>query len=274
MNLPELEKIIQLFNKISDMDIAILDADYRNLVHGQSDTGFCSYIHKSPKCLDCCLASDIKNLREVTESKRLVKYTCPFGIYEAIAPVMKNGNVAAYLFLSMGLEESENVHSELSEKVLSVNPKANEEALKALIDRIPRYSKEKLDAFAEMLPIIAEYIEINDMMSDNNLSIAQMIKEYVKSNISKKITLADISYSLHCSTVTLTNHFKAEFGITIMEYVTEKRMNLARHFLLSGSYSVREIAEKCGYSDTEYFSKCFKAYYGDSPLVWKRKHQG
>lgn len=271
MNLPELEKIIQLFNKISDMDIAILDREYRNLVHGQSDTGFCSYIHKSPKCLECCIDSDIKKLREATESKKLIKYTCPFGIYEAMAPVIKNGEVVAYLFLSMGLEERENVHSHLTEKVLSVNPKANVEALKVAIDRIPKYSKEKLDAFAEMLPIIAEYIEINDMLSDNNLSVAQMVKEYVKYNISKKITLADISYSLHCSTVTLTNHFKAEYGITIMEYVTEKRMNLARHYLLSGSYSIREISEKCGFSDTEYFSKCFKNYYGDSPLVWKRK---
>lgn len=274
MNLPEIEKIIQLFNKMSDMDIAILDADYRNLVHGQSDTGFCSYIHKSPKCLECCLGSDIKNLRAANDGKKLIKYTCPFGIYEAIAPVMKNGEVTAYLFLSNGIEEREDIYSSLVEKVLEVNPKANPETLKTLIDRIPRYSEEKLDAFADMLPIIAEYIEINDMMSDNNLSIAQMVKEYVKSNISKKITLADISYSLHCSTVTLTNHFKAEYGITIMEYVNEKRMNLARHFLLSGSYTVREIAERCGYSDTEYFSKCFKTYYGDSPLVWKRKHQG
>ena len=42
MNLPEIEKIIQLFNKMSDMDIAILDADYRNLVHGQSDSALIS----------------------------------------------------------------------------------------------------------------------------------------------------------------------------------------------------------------------------------------
>ncbi len=272
MNLPEIEKLIQLFNKMSDMDIAILDADFRTLVHGKSDTSFCSHIHKDSKCLDICLDSDIKHLRYLTETKKLITYTCPFGVYEAMAPVMKNGEAVAYLFLSFGVEDREDIYSSMLESVLKVNPKQNKETLKKLIDRIPRYSKEKLDAFAQMLPIIAEYIEINDMMSDNNLSIAQMVKNYVKNNISKKITLADISYSLHCSTVTLTNHFKAEFGITIMEYVNEKRMNLARHFLLSGSYSVREIAEKCGYSDTEYFSKCFKNYYGDSPLIWKRKH--
>ena len=43
MNLPEIEKIIQLFNKMSDMDIAILDADYRNLVH-QSTSHFLNSI--------------------------------------------------------------------------------------------------------------------------------------------------------------------------------------------------------------------------------------
>lgn len=270
MNLPEMEKLVRLFNKITDMDIAILDPDFRNLVHGQANTSFCSYIHKAPKCLETCIESDVQNLRNVAKNKKLVKYICPFGLFEAMAPVIKNGEVIAYLFLSVGLEDIDNIEESIIERVLKIYPKANTEMLAEHIARLPKCSKEKLEAAAEMLLILAEYIELNDMMSDNNLSIAQMVKEYVKSNISKKITLADISYSLHCSTVTITNHFKAEFGITVMDYVTEKRMNLARHFLLSGSYSVREIAERCGYSDAEYFSKCFKTYYGDSPLVWKR----
>lgn len=270
MNLPEMEKVVRLFNKITDMDIAILDTDFRNLVHGQANTNFCSYIHKSPKCLETCIESDVRNLKNVAKNKKLIKYFCPFGLFEAMAPVVKNGDVIAFLFLSVGLEDKENIEDNIIERVLKIYPNANTKLLAEYIARTPKCSKEKLEAASEMLLILAEYIELNEMMSDNNLSIAQMVKEYVKDNIAKKITLADISYSLHCSTVTITNHFKAEFGLTVMEYVNEKRMNLARHFLLSESYSVKEIAERCGYSDAEYFSKRFKSYHGESPLVWKR----
>jgi AraC-like DNA-binding protein len=209
----------------------------------------------------------------VNENKKLVKYICPFGIYEAIAPIMKKNEVVAYLFLSMGIEDSEESLGVPLNNAKKIATNLNEAYIKLYVEKIPAYSREKLDACAEMLPIIAEYIENNNMLYDAKQSIGQMIKEYVKNNLDKKITLADLSYHLHCSTVTLTKHFKEEFGTTIMEYVTEKRMKLASKMLIEGSYSVHEIAEKCGFSDSEYFSRCFKSYFGESPLTWKNNHR-
>lgn len=273
LNLPQLEGILDNFHKITNLDIAIIDSEFRVLVRRHSGTEFCTYIHKNTKCLEKCIASDNIQMRFVNESKKLVKYICPFGIYEAIAPVMKNGDVVAYIFLSMGIEDKEGSSSVPFNNAVEVSNNFNEELLKKYIDKIPAYSIQKLDACAEMLPVIAEFIENNNLLYDAKQSIGQMIKDYVKNNIDKKITLADLSYSLHCSTVTLTKHFKEEFGITIMDYVTEKRMKMASKMLLEGSYSVHEIAEKCGFSDSEYFSRCFKSHYGLSPLAWKTQNR-
>ncbi len=273
LNLPQLEEILDNFHKITNLDIAIIDSAFRVLVRRHSGTEFCTYIHKNTKCLEKCIASDNIQMRCVNENKKLVKYICPFGIYEAIAPVMKNGEVIAYIFLSMGIEQNVGSSSIPLNNVLAVSENFNKEILKNYISKIPTYPCEKLDACAEMLPVIAEFIENNNLLYDAKQSIGQMIKDYVKNNIDKKITLADLSYSLHCSTVTLTKHFKEEFGITIMDYVTEKRMKLASKMLIEGSYSVHEIAEKCGFSDSEYFSRCFKGYYGKSPLAWKNQNR-
>ena len=108
-------------------------------------------------------------------------------------------------------------------------------------------------------------------MVDGDMTIGQLVKSYVKHNISRKITLSDISWNLHYSTVTLTEHFKKEFGITIMEYVMKKRMEKAVKLLLHSDLSIREIAEECGFSDNEYFSRCFKNYHGTSPIAWRKK---
>ncbi len=273
LNLPQLEEILNNFHKMTNLDIAIIDSAFRVLVRRHSGTEFCTYIHKNTKCLEKCIASDNLQMRYVNENKKLIKYICPFGIYEAIAPILKNGEVVAYIFLSMGIEEREDCCDIPFETAMAVSPNFNKEFLQNYINKIPVFSREKLDACAHMLPVIAEYIENNNMLYDAKQSIGQMIKDYIKNNIDKKITLADLSYSLHCSTVTLTKHFKEEFGITIMDYVTEKRMRLASKLLIEGSYSVHEIAEKCGFSDSEYFSRCFKSYYGESPLVWKNKNR-
>ncbi len=272
MDLPQLEELLDNFHKMTLLDIAIVDRDFRVLVRRHSGTEFCTYIHKHSKCLEKCLASDNIQMRSVNESKQLVTYTCPFGIYEAIAPIKKKEDVVAYLFLSMGIAEDAECPSFPTEAVLSIAPEMNNELLGKYVAKVPRYPRERLDACAQMLRILAEYIESNNMLSDAQQTIGQMIKDYVKKNIDKKITLSDLSYHLHCSTVTLTTHFKEEFGITIMDYVTEKRMRLAEKLLLEGSYSVHEIAEKCGFTDSEYFSRSFKSYHDVSPLTWKKQH--
>ena len=127
-----------------------------------------------------------------------------------------------------------------------------------------------LEAYADLLLIMAEYIEKNNLMSDNEQSLGQLIQSYVEKNLSGKITLADLSWNLHCSTVTLTEHFKREFGITIMQYVMQKRMEAAEAMLLKGTRSIGEIATTCGFLDMEYFSRTFKSIYGMSPSTWRR----
>ena len=268
MNLPELEELLDNYHKMTGLDIAIVDKDFRVLVRRHSGNEFCTYIHKNPRCLEMCIASDNIQLHKVNEEKKLVIYTCPFGILEAIAPIMQKGDVIAYLFLSMGVKD-EFSRGRIIEKVHTVADNLDYDLLLKYIDKIPDKSMGDFNASASMLPIIAGYIENNNMISDPRQTIGQMIKAYVKNNLNQKITLSDLSYSLHCSTVTLTTHFKQEFGMTIMDYVMDKRMYLAEKLLLENSYSVREIAEMCGFSDSEYFSRCFKSKHGVSPLGWK-----
>ena len=95
----------------------------------------------------------------------------------------------------------------------------------------------------------------------------------MKNNLTRKLTLADIAWNLHCSTVTLTEHFKAEFGITIMDYVTKKRMELAEKILLATDEPLREVSSRVGFSDVEYFSRTFKRYHGTSPAAWRKTNK-
>ena len=65
--------------------------------------------------------------------------------------------------------------------------------------------------------------------------------------------------------------FRREVGQTPLEYLTARRMSLARELLLSGvtnrysNYTVSQVAEMCGYAEALYFSRVFKKYYGVPP---------
>ena len=62
--------------------------------------------------------------------------------------------------------------------------------------------------------------------------------------------------------------FKAMLGISPLQYVRKTRIDNAKQLILTGRYSVAEIANMCGYSDTYQFSKQFKNQTGLSPTIY------
>ena len=268
-----IEDILQSFYEISGMDVAIVNSKNKIIARRYSGALYCSHIHRSQKCMDICLESDRCGLERACESRDLYMYKCPFGIYEALMPIYKNDEIVAYVFVGMGIEDTDESRAELMNNALDISPNLNKAQLERSIRDLPKFSKEKIDAFASLLPLIAEYIETNNLLADTDMTVGQLIKTYVKNNLANKITLSDLSWQLHCSTVTLTEHFKKEYGMTIMDYIMKKRMEKARRLLANSELSIREVAEECGFSDNEYFSRCFKESHGMSPTAWKKSQK-
>jgi len=66
----------------------------------------------------------------------------------------------------------------------------------------------------------------------------------------------------------LKKMFKRETGLTPLQYLTNKRLEIAAGTLstyLAGSRNVSETARMCGFADPLYFSRLFKKKYGVSP---------
>ncbi len=71
------------------------------------------------------------------------------------------------------------------------------------------------------------------------------------------------------SEVYLRRLFLAAFGVSPKEYIIQKRIEYARSLLLSGDFSVSEVALMTGYSEPCHFSREFKARTGVSPKAYK-----
>ena len=63
----------------------------------------------------------------------------------------------------------------------------------------------------------------------------------------------------------LSTLFSRETHITLTAYINNFRMQKAKELLLSQSPSVQNTASLCGFTDSGYFSKCFRKFYGISP---------
>ena len=269
MNKTAIDGILRDFYTVSKMDVSLVNADFHTVsVFRDRDGGLCSFIQKDKKIRDACRVSDIERLDEVKKSCEATVYTCPCGIVEVIVPVIREGGIIAYLFCSMGVLEDE--RESVVERVSKISGEISSNELSRVMKCGRILTNDEISAYLSILKIVAEHIarDTSPMVSDE--SIGKLIKYYVKNNLDRKITLSDIALSLHCSTVTLTEHFKSEFGITIMEYVTKKRMEFAEKLLLTTDEPLREIATMSGFADVEYFSRTFKKHYGASPASWRK----
>lgn len=266
MSAGSLDKIVSDYYTISRMDISIVDRDFRSLSIRRGKDDLCSLLHRDRGAVDRCKESDIEQLSYVKEMHSPMLYSCPFGITEAIVPIIRDGESIGYIISTVGIRSS----SEDDIKALCSDLSIRSDHIDRMIDSSRKVTDEEISSHFNMLQILADYIANDQSLINENESIGRLIKKFIKGNIAGKLTLNELARNLHCSTVTLTEHFKREFGITINEYITSKRMEHSERLMLSTDKPLREIATLSGFADVEYFSRTFKKHHGISPALWRK----
>ena len=67
----------------------------------------------------------------------------------------------------------------------------------------------------------------------------------------------------------LSSLFKKETGTTITDYINSTRIRQALILLNTSSLPIGEVASRCGFLDSNYFSRIFKKQLGLSPREYR-----
>jgi len=67
--------------------------------------------------------------------------------------------------------------------------------------------------------------------------------------------------------------FKREVGVSFVQYLTAMRMTRAKELLVKSEGKTYEIAQAVGFSESNYFSFCFKRYEGVSPSQYRQANR-
>lgn len=98
-------------------------------------------------------------------------------------------------------------------------------------------------------------------------------KEYFDNNYMTINSVEEVCEKLKINKYYLTHIFKEKLSMPPIRYLQYKRLEKARSLIISG-VAIKEVAERCGYSDTCYFCKVFKKNIGMSPLQYRRSQSG
>lgn len=109
------------------------------------------------------------------------------------------------------------------------------------------------------------------------------LQQLMLDNLHVDHTVTSLAERVHMSARNLSRLFAKECGITPMTFLANARIDAARRFLEATDLSLREIAQRCGFEDTDGFRRTFHrrlqinpADYRDrfrskKPLVEKKK---
>ncbi len=93
--------------------------------------------------------------------------------------------------------------------------------------------------------------------------------EYVETHFKEGITLEKTAEVLNITPEYLSTLFKREMGMNFSVFLKEFRMKQAKRLLKSTNLKIYEIAQECGYSNSNYFTKVFKEVTGISPAEYR-----
>lgn len=94
--------------------------------------------------------------------------------------------------------------------------------------------------------------------------------EYIENHIKEKLLISDICRAAGTNASSLNFRFRREFGTSVGRYITDKRIKRAMHLLVSTTYGLSEIAQRCGFDNVYYFSNAFKKSVGVSPSAYRK----
>jgi AraC-like DNA-binding protein/mannose-6-phosphate isomerase-like protein (cupin superfamily) len=95
------------------------------------------------------------------------------------------------------------------------------------------------------------------------------ILSYIEQNYMNQITLDDISEHIHLCESECTRLFKRHMNTTLFSFLQEYRIERSLEYL-NTKESISSIAEKTGFSDSNYYSKVFSKIKGCSPREYRK----
>lgn len=123
---------------------------------------------------------------------------------------------------------------------------------------------------------LVKLLDIGNKFSSSSSSLdakISVILSYINENIYLDFSLDDLSKSISISKYHMCRIFKDNFGITIGNFILQKRLAIAKQLLLESNYSISKISNELSFSSCSVFSRSFTKSIGCTPSQYRGKYK-
>lgn len=92
-----------------------------------------------------------------------------------------------------------------------------------------------------------------------------------RENLGQPIGLDELAAAASMSRRTFTRHFRSRTGTTVLDWLTQQRLDQARTMLESSNAGIEEIAGSCGFGSSAAFRQHFRSAFGNTPSRYREE---
>lgn len=134
-----------------------------------------------------------------------------------------------------------------------------------IIDR--SYPMTGVSALKNLIQYIIETAESSEKREKT--SSFDLIRVYIENNYSEDLTREVVATHFHITPSHLSFIFKSKGHTKFIDYVNGVRLTHAKKLLQHHDLTVKEISNKCGFKDANYFSRVFKKQNKYTPKEYR-----
>lgn len=272
-NYERLLRLITNLLTLTDIRANIFDVNGNDIcLNPVNHKAFCRLINSAPGGCSRCQECDAMAVRKSAEQRGPYLYRCHAGVCDAVLPVIDGGMPVAYLVFGQLLDDSPIEEQWAAARAKLDWYEGDMEELRKAFFSLRQYSAEELDAYMEILKALSSYILLEGMIRTAERTDAQRLERYLDTHYMEKLSLQSISSDLYIGRTKLCALAKQlSGGKTLTHMIAQRRVDAAKTMLLQGSAPISVVAERCGFSDYNYFTKIFKSLTGCTPSAYRKQ---
>lgn len=118
-----------------------------------------------------------------------------------------------------------------------------------------------------------EYVLYSEIPYTSYSKHVQKAKDFIDHHYADPLSLRYVASKIYLNPTYLGYLFKKEIGISFSDYLTQCRIEMAKHLLKDFHYTSLQTASAVGYQDVKYFRKVFQKKTGLSPASFQKQNR-
>lgn len=268
----EVQKLLDDYQRLVGVRIAVFDTEFNELYSSPRHlSNFCQRVRQNEDMNAACKYCDEKAFLLAKANKETYIYPCHLGLYEAVTPIYDGQQLLGYVMIGQLLDNLSNKDEKWRRiNLLYVQYTNTFKSYEKEFRELKQMSMVEIEAVSNIMKACASSIWFQHLIDVERSPITDKIDGYIQDHYQSPITTTDLCGALNVSKTTVYNYLKSEHNMSLTKYINQYRLKQSKKLLIDKNTSIANIAMEVGFEDYNYYTRIFKAEYGQTPTQYRK----